>query len=67
VIDTNMQAEIRGTGVEQFPMREKFEDLKRSGQLSTPEQCAAQLLDYALSDAFGETPVADIREIAKSA
>jgi hypothetical protein len=48
-------------------MREKFEDLKRSGQLSTPEQCAAQLLDYALSDAFGETPVADIREIAKSA
>ncbi|TCG01673.1 short-chain dehydrogenase [Paraburkholderia strydomiana] len=67
VIDTNMQAEIRGTGVEQFPMREKFEDLKRTGQLSTPEQCAAQLLDYALSDAFGETPVADIREIAKSA
>jgi len=65
VIDTNMQAEIRGTGVEQFPMREKFEDLKRNGQLATPEQSAAQLLDYAFSDAFGTTPVADIREIAK--
>ncbi|MFM0300928.1 SDR family oxidoreductase [Paraburkholderia sediminicola] len=65
VIDTNMQAEIRGSGTEQFPMREKFEDLKRNGQLSTPEQCATQLLDYAFSDAFGQTPVADIREVAK--
>ncbi|HZZ11396.1 MAG TPA: SDR family oxidoreductase [Paraburkholderia sp.] len=67
VIDTNMQAEIRGSGTEQFPMREKFEDLKRNGQLATPEACATQLLDYALSDAFGETPVADIREVAKQA
>jgi benzil reductase ((S)-benzoin forming) len=67
VIDTNMQSEIRGSGTEQFPMREKFEDLKRNGQLSTPEQCAAQLLDYAFSDAFGQTPVADIREVAKQA
>ncbi|MEA3084875.1 MAG: hypothetical protein QOC89_2572 [Paraburkholderia sp.] len=65
VIDTNMQAEIRGSGIEQFPMRERFEDLKRNGQLSTPEQCATQLLDYAFSDAFGQTPVADIREVAK--
>ncbi|CAE6765634.1 Benzil reductase ((S)-benzoin forming) [Paraburkholderia domus] len=67
VIDTNMQAEIRSSGTEQFPMREKFEDLKRNGQLSTPEQCATQLLDYAFSDAFGQTPVADIREVAKQA
>ncbi|MFP3566892.1 SDR family oxidoreductase [Paraburkholderia sp. SIMBA_030] len=67
VIDTNMQAQIRGSDAEQFPMREKFEDLKRNGQLSTPEQCATQLLDYVFSDAFGQTPVADIREIAKQA
>ncbi|MFP3548025.1 SDR family oxidoreductase, partial [Rhizobium sp. SIMBA_035] len=52
VIDTNMQAQIRGSDAEQFPMREKFEDLKRNGQLSTPEQCATQLLDYVFSDAF---------------
>jgi benzil reductase ((S)-benzoin forming) len=65
VIDTNMQAEIRGSGEEQFPMRAKFEDLKRNGQLWSPEQCAAQVVDYALGDAFGQTPVADIREIAK--
>jgi benzil reductase ((S)-benzoin forming) len=66
VIDTNMQAEIRGSGEEQFPMRAKFDDLKRDGKLSTPEQCAIQLIDYALSDAFGQAPVADIREIAKA-
>ncbi len=67
VIDTNMQAQIRGSGEEQFPLREKFEDLKRNGQLATPEQCATQLLDYAFSDAFGQLPVADIREVAKQA
>ncbi|MGF6551384.1 SDR family oxidoreductase [Paraburkholderia youngii] len=67
VIDTDMQAQIRGSGEEQFPMRQRFEDLKRNGQLSTPEQSAERLIDYALSDAFGQTPVADIREIAKPA
>ncbi|QQC66643.1 SDR family oxidoreductase [Paraburkholderia ginsengisoli] len=67
VIDTDMQAEIRGSGEDQFPMRAKFEELKRNGQLTTPEQCAAQLVDYALGDTFGQTPVADIREIAKPA
>jgi NAD(P)-dependent dehydrogenase (short-subunit alcohol dehydrogenase family) len=35
--------------------------------LATPEQCATQLLDYAFSDAFGQTPVADIREVVKQA
>ena len=67
VIDTNMQATIRSSGTDQFPLREKFEDLKRNGQLSTPEQCATQVLDYALGDTFGQMPVADIREIAKPA
>ncbi|MGF6733758.1 hypothetical protein OKW50_005903 [Paraburkholderia youngii] len=62
-----MQAQIRGSGEGQFPMRQRFEDLKRNGQLSTPEQSAERLIDYALSDAFGQTPVADIREIAKPA
>jgi benzil reductase ((S)-benzoin forming) len=66
VVDTNMQAEIRGSGEEKFPLREKFEELKRNGQLVSPEQCATQLINFALSDAFGETPVADIREVVVS-
>ncbi|MGA7779915.1 MAG: SDR family oxidoreductase [Paraburkholderia sp.] len=65
VVDTNMQAEIRSSGKERFPLREKFEDLKRNGQLVSPEQCAIQLIDFTLSEAFGQTPVADIREVAQ--
>ncbi|RFU48693.1 SDR family oxidoreductase [Paraburkholderia sp. DHOC27] len=65
VVDTDMQAQIRSSGKEQFPLREKFEELKRNGQLVSPEQCAAQLIDYTLSEAFGHTPVADIREVAQ--
>jgi hypothetical protein len=63
VVDTGMQAEIRSTGTEKFPLREKFDDLKRSGQLATPEASAAKLIEYVLSDAFGQTPTADIRDI----
>jgi benzil reductase ((S)-benzoin forming) len=65
VVDTNMQAEIRGSGAEQFPLREKFEELKRNGQLVSPEQCAIQLIEFTLSEAFGQTPVADIREVVQ--
>lgn len=64
VVDTDMQAEIRDTGLEHFPLREKFDELKRSGQLSTPADAARKVLDYALSDTFGDTPVVDVRELA---
>lgn len=64
VIDTDMQAEIRNTDLDAFPLREKFDELKRNGQLSTPADAARKVLDYVLSDAFGETPVTDIRELA---
>jgi benzil reductase ((S)-benzoin forming) len=64
VVDTGMQATIRSTGAEQFPMRERFEQLKQNGQLATAESAAQQLIDYALSDAFGTTPVTDVRELA---
>lgn len=61
IIDTDMQAEIRATSLEQFPMRERFEALKRDGQLVTPHDCAKQLVDYLLSPDFGNEPVADLR------
>ncbi|WP_322012132.1 SDR family oxidoreductase [Paraburkholderia sp. J12] len=66
VVDTGMQATIRATGIEQFPLRERFEQLKQNGQLATPETAALQLIDYALSDAFGSTPTADVRELVKT-
>jgi benzil reductase ((S)-benzoin forming) len=64
VIDTDMQAEIRGTGLERFPMRERFEALKREGKLATPEESAHKLIDHVLSDAFGSTPTSDVRDLA---
>jgi benzil reductase ((S)-benzoin forming) len=63
VVDTGMQATIRSTGVEQFPSRERFERLKQDGKLATPEAAAQKLIDYALDDAFGQTPTADVREL----
>ncbi|SAK65345.1 short chain dehydrogenase [Caballeronia fortuita] len=64
VVDTDMQAEIRGTDLERFPMRERFDALKRDGQLATPEESARKVVDYFLSDAFGDTPTADVRDLA---
>jgi NAD(P)-dependent dehydrogenase (short-subunit alcohol dehydrogenase family) len=63
VVDTGMQATIRASSSEQFPLREKFEQLKSSGALTTPDDAARQLIDYALSDAFGAAPTADLREL----
>jgi benzil reductase ((S)-benzoin forming) len=63
VVDTDMQAEIRGSALERFPQRARFEDLKRDGKLATPEAAAKKMIDYALSDAFGQAPVADVREL----
>jgi benzil reductase ((S)-benzoin forming) len=66
VVDTDMQAEIRGTGTDRFPQRERFEDLKRNGQLATPEQSASKLIGYLLSDGFGEVATADVRELPQT-
>lgn len=64
VVDTDMQAEIRGIGLERFPMRERFETLKREGKLATPEESARKLIDHVMSDDFGSTPTSDVRDLA---
>src|SRR5258706_7110548 len=67
VVDTGMQAEIRGADTEKIPSRATVDDLKRNGRLTTPEASAAKLIDYVLSDAFGHEPTADIREVSAAA
>ncbi|MFC5302622.1 SDR family oxidoreductase [Azospira restricta] len=62
VIDTDMQAEIRATAQENFPLRKKFEALKESGSLATPAACAAGIVAHLLGERFGEVPVLDLRE-----
>ena len=47
VIDTNMQSTIRGLTVEQFPMVEKFHEIKRNDAFNTPRFVAQRLLEIA--------------------
>lgn len=61
VIDTGMQAEIRATSEDRFPLRERFVQLKQQGALSAPEDCARRLVDYLLAPDFGGKPVDDLR------
>lgn len=64
VIDTDMQAEIRASTLDRFPLRERFDSLKRDGNLANPADCAQRLVDYLLGETFGQLPVADLRDIA---
>jgi benzil reductase ((S)-benzoin forming) len=64
VIDTGMQAEIRASSLEQFPLRAKFDELKRAGELADPAQCAQRLVSYLLGAQFGKAPVDDLRSQA---
>jgi NAD(P)-dependent dehydrogenase (short-subunit alcohol dehydrogenase family) len=64
VIDTDMQAQIRAAGAEDFPLRDRFVALKRDGLLATPENTARTLAIYLLGEDFGRQPVADLRDIA---
>jgi NAD(P)-dependent dehydrogenase (short-subunit alcohol dehydrogenase family) len=63
VIDTEMQAEIRAVAAERFPLKSRFEALKRDGQLSSAENCAGRLVAFLLSDGFGGQAVADLRQL----
>ena len=63
VLDTDMQGEVRNTREADFPARERFVALKREGALLAPAECAARLVDYLLSDSFGESAVGDLRDL----
>jgi hypothetical protein len=63
VIDTGMQAEIRATPEDCFPMRQRFVELKEAGTLLDPDDCAEQLVDYLLGKSFGDEVVADLRAL----
>lgn len=54
VVDTAMQAEIRASSVEQFPQKGRFEALKNSGQLTSPDKAAQRLVNYLLGPNFGD-------------
>ena len=61
IIDTDMQAEIRNTQASLFPMKQKFDELKKQGLLSSPEETASALIHYLLGNSFGRQVCEDLR------
>jgi len=62
VIDTDMQAELRGADPVLFPERARFMKLRADGALVSPQDCAAKLLARLDREDFGQTVIADIRD-----
>jgi benzil reductase ((S)-benzoin forming) len=62
VIDTGMQAHLRGSVPERFPDRDRFIQMQTAGQLDTAEAAAAKVLAYLERGDFGDKPVADVRD-----
>lgn len=63
VIDTGMQAHIRTSSDADFPLLPRFLSLKETGGLASPTDTARRLIDYVLSDAFGEQVTPDLRNL----
>ena len=62
VVDTDMQAELRGADAAAFPEQARFAALHAQGQLTSAADCARTLLARLHRADFGQETVADIRE-----
>lgn len=62
VIDTDMQVQLRDGDPAGFPDRDRFVELQRQGQLSSPEEAAQRVLAWLDRPDFGQNPVADVRD-----
>ncbi len=63
VVDTAMQDEIRRAHETDFPMVQRFLDLKSEGGLSSPEAAAAEIAGMIASGSFGEEVIDDVRRL----
>lgn len=62
IIDTEMQTTIRGTTDEQFIHRQKFVELKETGQLISPTLAGKKLVELLFSGDFNNGEITDIRD-----
>mgnify|MGYP003609676645 FL=1 len=62
VVDTAMQAEIRQSAEQDFPLLPRFKALKNEGGLSSPQAAAAAIARFLASPLFGKQVIADIRD-----
>jgi benzil reductase ((S)-benzoin forming) len=61
VIDTGMQTRIRSTSEEQFIHRQRFVELKETGQLIPPRVAGRRIAELLLSESFRDGTITDIR------
>lgn len=62
VIATDMQALIRSQKKENFPLLDRFIQLKEEGKLWAPSYAATLLLGFLQHDSFGQEPLVDLRD-----
>jgi benzil reductase ((S)-benzoin forming) len=62
VIDTDMQVQLRAGDPAAFPDRQRFVELQRQGQLTSPDAAAERVLAWLQRPDFGDQPVADVRD-----
>lgn len=62
VVDTDMQAQLRGADVALFPDQARFAQLHAEGQLLSPQACAQALLARLHRADFGDEPTGDVRD-----
>lgn len=62
VIDTDMQAQLRGADPAAFAEQSRFQGLKDGGQLQTADATALAILRFLDRPDFGKTVISDIRD-----
>ena len=62
IIDTDMQAQLRGGDPALFPEQVRFAAFKSEGQLDSPADAAEKVLRYLVRKDFGSTVLADVRQ-----
>jgi hypothetical protein len=54
---------LRGAAPENFPDQTGFQQLKATGQLTSPADAAQRILNYLARPDFGSNPVSDVRDV----
>ncbi|WAC75453.1 SDR family NAD(P)-dependent oxidoreductase [Roseateles sp. SL47] len=62
IINTDMQATIRGGGPEGFPDRDRFVAFETEGQLASAADTACKVLAWLSRQDFGQQVLADVRD-----
>lgn len=63
IMDTEMQAEIRGTDIEDFEQVDRFKDFKKKGLLLPVDEVAEKVIKLLVNEDYPQGGVIDVRDI----